>query len=309
MTTLDTVPQAIGGSVPQVLGALPLAGVGRCRVLGVLNVTPDSFSDGGRFDGPHPAVEAGVALVRQGADIVDVGGESTRPGAARVDAEEELRRVIPVVAALSKAGVMVSVDTMRAVVAQRALDAGAALVNDVSGGLADPAMLPLLAGTGAPCVLMHWRAHSEVMQAYAHYGSVVADVREELSRRVDAALAAGVSPGQIVLDPGLGFAKTAEQSWSLLAGLSELRGLGFPILVGASRKRFLAACADHGDLDPQRPSDRDDASSAVAALAAADGAWGVRVHAVAPAAAAVRVIARLAATRAGGRAPGSGESA
>jgi dihydropteroate synthase len=275
---------------------VPLPGLGRCRVVGVLNVTPDSFSDGGRFDVADAAVAAGLALVRQGADIVDVGGESTRPGAERVDAAEELRRVIPVVAALSEAGLTVSVDTMRAVVALQALEAGAALVNDVSGGLAEPAMLPLLAETGAPCILMHWRAHADVMEAYAHYGSVVSDVRDELARRVDAALAAGVRPEQIVLDPGLGFSKTAEQSWSLLAGLAELRELGFPVLVGASRKRFLAECVP-GPLDPSRPADRDDASNAVAAIAAVGGAWGVRVHAVAPAAAAVRVVSRINAAR------------
>lgn len=275
--------------------------VERCQVLGVLNVTPDSFSDGGRFAGLAAAVARGIELVRQGADIVDVGGESTRPGAVRVDEAEESRRVLPVIHALSAAGVKVSVDTMRASVAQQALDAGAVMVNDVSGGLSDPAMLPLIAAARTRCVLMHWRAHSEVMDAFAGYHAVVDEVCVELSKRVDAALAAGVRAESIVLDPGLGFAKNAEHNWSLLADLPALRDLGFPLLIGASRKRFLADCVDYGGLVPDNPLDRDEASSAVAALAAAGGAWGVRVHAVAPAAAAVRVASRISAAGVGSR--------
>jgi dihydropteroate synthase len=275
-------------------------------VLGILNVTPDSFSDGGRFLDFDAAVACGLRLVKQGADIVDVGGESTRPGAPRVDEAEELRRVIPVIRALADTGVSVSVDTMRAQVAARALDEGAVLVNDVSGGLADPSMLAMLADSAAPCVLMHWRAHARHMDRHATYGSVVDDVLAELGARVDAAVAAGVAAGNIVLDPGLGFAKTPEQTWSLLAAIPKLREFGVPLLVGASRKRFLAECVDYGACDPARPVDRDDASSAVAALAAAAGVWGVRVHEVGPAAAAVRVAARLGAARtqparAGGR--------
>jgi len=277
------------------------AAVGRCQVLGVLNVTPDSFSDGGRFEGFDAAVARGLGLVQQGADIVDVGGESTRPGAARVDEAVELRRVIPVIGALSNAGVSVSVDTMRASVAEKALEAGAIVVNDVSGGLADPAMLPLIADSRARCILMHWRAHAAVMDAFAGYHSVVEEVCAELARRVDAALAAGVHAENIVLDPGLGFAKTAQHNWSVLAALPELRDLGFPVLVGASRKRFLAECVDYGGLDPDSPLDRDDVSSAVAAFAASAGAWGVRVHAVAPAAAAVRVASRIATAKGEGR--------
>jgi dihydropteroate synthase len=277
------------------------ATVGRCRVLGILNVTPDSFSDGGRYDGLDAAVARGLGLVQQGADIVDVGGESTRPGAARVDEAEELRRVIPVIGVLSDAGVSVSVDTMRASVAEKALEAGAILINDVSGGLADPAMLPLIAESRARCVLMHWRAHAAVIDAFAGYRAAVEEVCAELARRVDSALAAGVRAENIVLDPGLGFAKTAEHNWSLLAALRALRDLGFPVLVGASRKRFLAECVDYGGLDPDSPLDRDDVSSAVAALAASAGAWGVRVHAVAPAAAAVRVASRIATGGVGGR--------
>lgn len=277
----------------------PAAGdLTRCLVLGILNVTPDSFSDGGRYLDLDAAVEHGLMLVKQGADIVDVGGESTRPGAIRVDENEELRRVIPVIRALSAAGVRVSVDTMRGRVAARALEAGAVLVNDVSGGLADPSMLPVVAESAAPCVLMHWRGHADVMDHHATYGSVVDDVRAELVGRVEMALAAGVAAENIVLDPGLGFAKTPEQTWWLLAAMPELLDLGFPVLVGASRKRFLAECVDHGGRNPARPLNRDDASSAVAALAAAAGAWGVRVHAVAPAAAAVRVARRLETARA-----------
>ncbi|WP_374116432.1 dihydropteroate synthase [Hoyosella sp. YIM 151337] len=268
-------------------------GLSRCKVLGILNVTPDSFSDGGWCVASDAAIAKGLGLARQGADVIDVGGESTRPGAVRVDAEEEMRRVIPVIGALSEAGITVSVDTMRADVAASALEAGADIVNDVSGGLADPSMLPLLADSGTTCVLMHWRAHAAVMQRHAVYDDVVADVCDELARRVDAALAAGVLAENIVLDPGLGFAKTAEQSWSLLAALPDLRRLGFPLLIGASRKRFLAECVDYGARNPASPIDRDEASNAVAALAAAAGAWGVRVHAVAPAAAAVRVAERL----------------
>lgn len=265
--------------------------------MGVVNVTPDSFSDGGRFQSYDAAVAHGLSLVRQGADLVDVGGESTRPGAARVSAPEELRRVVPVVAGLSAAGVRVSVDTMRAEVARASVAAGAVLVNDVSGGLADPAMLPFLAETDVRCVLMHWRAHSKVMHELAAYGSVVEEVRAELGHRVEAALAAGVRSENIVLDPGLGFAKTSEHSWSLLAALPRLMSLGFPVLVGASRKRFLTECSEYGGLGPSSPADRDDASNAVAALSAAAGAWGVRVHSVAPAAAAARAVVRLHAAR------------
>jgi dihydropteroate synthase len=267
--------------------------VDRCRVLGILNVTPDSFSDGGRFRSIDAAVAYGIGLAQQGADIVDVGGESTRPGAVRVSLDEELRRVVPVVAGLSAAGIKVSVDTMRAIVASAAVAAGAVLVNDVSGGLADPDMLRFLAEADVQCVLMHWRAHSEVMLQYAAYGSVVEDVRAELGQRTDAALAAGVRAENIVLDPGLGFAKSNEHSWSLLAALPRLISLGFPVLVGASRKRFLSECVQYGGLDPSSPADRDDASSAVAALSAAAGAWGVRVHSVASAGAAARAVVRL----------------
>lgn len=214
-------------------GPIPLPRPQRCLVMGVLNVTPDSFSDGGTFADQTVAIEHGLAMHAAGADYVDVGGESTRPGADRVDADEECRRVVPVVRELAAAGVRVSVDTTRAEVAAAALAAGAELVNDVSGGLADQGMARLVAETGVPWVLMHWRGHSREMQAAARYGDVVTEVAAELTARVEDVVAAGVDPGQLVLDPGLGFAKNAEHNWALLAGLDRLVRLGLPVLVGA----------------------------------------------------------------------------
>lgn len=265
---------------------------GRCLVMGVVNVTPDSFSDGGRYLDPGLAVEHGRLLAAQGADLVDVGGESTRPGAARPPVEEELARVVPVVKGLAAAGVPVSVDTMRAEVAEAAVEAGAVLVNDVSGGLADRGMLPLVARLGTPYVLMHWRAHSVEMQARTQYEDVVADVRAELAARLEVAVDAGLDPARVVLDPGIGFAKTGEQNWQVLAGLDRLHDLGRPLLVATSRKRFLGAllAGPGGELRP--PLERDDATAATSALAAAAGAWCVRVHAVPANLDAVRVAAR-----------------
>jgi dihydropteroate synthase len=251
---------------------------GRCVVMGVLNVTPDSFSDGGRYLDHDDAVAHGVALRAQGADLVDVGGESTRPGAQRVDASTEIARVVPVLRDLAAHGVPCSVDTTRAAVAEAALEAGAIMVNDVSGGLADPAMAPTMARCGVPWVLMHWRGHSDRMDELACYQDVVADVRAELVVRVDAAVLAGVDPGALVLDPGLGFAKTAAHNWALLGNLNVLTNLGFPVLLGASRKRFLAALLAAADGSTRRADDRDIATAAVSALAAAAGVWGVRVH-------------------------------
>jgi dihydropteroate synthase len=265
----------------------------RCRVLGILNVTPDSFSDGGRYGSPETAIAHGVGLARSGADYVDVGGESTRPGARRVDAAEELARVLPVVAELSARGVAVSVDTTRARVAAAAIAAGAVVVNDVSGGLADPDMARVVAEAGVPWVLMHWRGHSEQMYAAATYGDVVADVRRELLQRVDAAVSAGVAERQIVLDPGLGFAKLAEHDLALLRDLDALTGLGFPVLVGASRKRFLGAVLAGADGRPPPAPQRDAATLATTVLAARAGAWGVRVHEVAGTLDAVRVVAAV----------------
>jgi len=258
--------------------------------MGVVNVTPDSFSDGGRHLDPATAVRHGRRLLDEGADLLDVGGESTRPGAARVAQDEELARVLPVVEGLVAAGAVVSVDTMRAATARTALDAGARVVNDVSGGLADPGMLPMVAERGCPYVVMHWRGHSADMQTRADYTDVVRDVTAELTARVDAARAAGVATDRLVLDPGLGFAKTAEHSWALLGALPELARLG-PLLVGASRKGFLGALLAGPDGAPRPADGRDDATAAVTVLAARAGAWAVRVHAVRASADAVRVVA------------------
>jgi dihydropteroate synthase len=242
-------------------------------VMGVLNVTPDSFSDGGLYEDLDAAVRHGVLLHGQGAHVVDVGGESTRPGARRVDADIETRRVVPVIAALAAAGVPTSVDTTRAAVAAAAVEAGAALVNDVSGGLADPDMRRVVADLRCPYVIMHWRGHSADMQALATYGDVVADVRDELSRRADEALRAGIAADRLILDPGLGFAKTAEHNWALTRHLDRLLDLGFPVLFAASRKSYLGLL-----LDGRPAAERDAATTATSLLAVAAGAWGVRVH-------------------------------
>lgn len=264
---------------------------GRCVVVGILNVTPDSFSDGGRFLDPEDAVAHGLRLRAQGADLVDVGGESTRPGAERVDAATEIARVVPVLRELVRHGVPCSVDTTRAAVAEAALEAGASIVNDVSGGLADPAMARTMARCQAPWVLMHWRGHSNRMDELAHYDDVVAEVRAELVARIDDALLAGVDPAALVLDPGLGFAKTAAHNWALLHHLDVLIDLGFPVLVGSSRKRFLGALLASADGTSRGPEGRDAATTALSALSAAAGAWGVRVHDAGPSRDAVAVAA------------------
>ncbi|GAA2720354.1 dihydropteroate synthase [Actinocorallia aurantiaca] len=268
----------------------------RCLVMGVVNITPDSFSDGGEWFDQERAVKHGLELVRDGADLIDVGGESTRPGAQRVSLSEELRRVVPVIEALTREGVPVSVDTMRAEVAEAAVAAGALLVNDVSGGLADPDMPQVVARARVPYVVMHWRGHSHDMQNRAVYRDVVAEVREELLLRVEAVVAQGVDPSMIVLDPGLGFAKQAEHNWKLLADLGELSE-EFPILVGASRKRFLGRLLADPDGTPRPFAECDDATLAVTTLAAAAGAWCVRVHNVRPNADAVRVAAAVGSAR------------
>ncbi|GAA2336736.1 dihydropteroate synthase [Saccharopolyspora halophila] len=245
--------------------------------MGILNVTPNSFSDGGRYLDQAAAIEHGVEMRRMGADIIDVGGESTRPGSERVDSATELDRVLPVVRELVAEGVPVSVDTTRAEVASVTAAAGASLINDVSGGLADPEMAPVLAEAGLPWVLMHWRGHSREMNSLAVYDDVVGEVREELLRQIDQAVKAGVSEDAIVLDPGLGFAKTAQHDWQLLHRLDVFVDLGFPVLVGASRKRFLGGLLAEGGTP--RPADgRETATAVVSALSADRGAWGVRVH-------------------------------
>jgi dihydropteroate synthase len=257
----------------------------RCLVMGVLNVTPDSFSDGGDWLDPDKAVKHGLELVSQGADIVDVGGESTRPGAQRVSPAEELNRVLPVVTALAQAGAYVSIDTMRAEVATRALAAGATMVNDVSGGQADPDMAAVIAASGVPYIVMHWRGHSSDMYGPAVYGDVAAEVQAELGARVQALLAAGVERTQLILDPGLGFAKLPEHNWTLLASLDRISRLPgysdpFPVLVAASRKGFLGKLLAREDGQPRPFARSDEATIAVTALAVAAGAWCVRVHAV-----------------------------
>jgi dihydropteroate synthase len=285
-----TRPGSVRGFVFPSLVGFP--DIGRCRVMGVLNVTPDSFSDGGQFFDHGLAIEHGLELFAAGADIVDVGGESTRPGALRVDPTEELRRVLPVVRKISAAG-PVSIDTMHSEIARQAVDAGAVLVNDVSGGLADPAMVPFVASSGIAYVVMHWRGHSVDMQTRAVYDDVVADVRQELSLRISAFLDAGGDIEQVVVDPGLGFAKKPESghNWALLKHLDQIIDLGRPVLVGASRKAFLGhLLADSGGV--RAPARRDHASSALTALLAASGAWGVRVHDVVADVDAVRVGAR-----------------
>ncbi|MFC9404911.1 dihydropteroate synthase [[Kitasatospora] papulosa] len=261
----------------------------RCAVMGVVNVTPDSFSDGGHWFDTTAAIKHGLELVAEGADLIDVGGESTRPGASRVDEAEELRRVIPVVRGLASEGVTVSVDTMRAVVAEQSVAAGAALVNDVSGGLADPGMIPAVADAGVPFVVMHWRGFSESMDSRAVYGDVVGEVVAELRERMEAVIEGGVAPERLVIDPGLGFAKDAAQDLALVAHLDRLRDLGRPLLVAASRKRFLGHVLAAEGAAPPPARERDAATAAVSALSAAAGAWAVRVHAVRPTADAVRV--------------------
>lgn len=277
--------------------------------MGVVNVTPDSFSDGGAWLDPAAAVAHGLRLAAQGADIVDVGGESTRPGAQRVDQAEELRRVGPVISELAAAGLVVSVDTMRAGVAEFALRAGARLVNDVSGGLADPRMPRLVADASIPYVVAHWRGYGRDMQSRAVYDDVVREVSGELRQRVDAVVAAGVDASAIIVDPGIGFAKLPGHNWALLTSLGEIARLGggrpFPVLVGASRKSFLGTLLRDADGQPRPPAERDDATVAVSALAAAAGAWCVRVHAVAANADAVRVAARWAAAAARAGSAGS----
>jgi dihydropteroate synthase len=259
--------------------------------MGVVNVTDDSFSDGGLFLDRDRAVEHGLVMSALGAAIIDVGGESTRPGATRVDADIEKARVIPVIKELAEQGITVSIDTMHADVARAALENGAGIVNDVSGGLADPGMAPLLADAGVPWVLMHWRSvGAEMPHRAPDYDDVVADVRTELLRSVDAAVSAGVDPDQLIIDPGLGFAKNAEHNWSLLRALPQLVATGIPVLVGASRKRFLGALLADPDGTARAPAGRETATAVISALAAQQGVWGVRVHDVRASVDAIKVV-------------------
>jgi dihydropteroate synthase len=267
---------------------------GRTLVMGVLNVTPDSFSDGGRYLDSNDAVRHGREMTESGADLVDVGGESTRPGADRPSIDRELERVIPVIEQLAAAGVVVSIDTMRAEVARQAVGAGARLVNDVSGGLADATMLATIADLGVPCVLMHWRAHSASMADFARYDDVVTEVIAELGDRVVAAERAGIQPGRVAVDPGIGFAKKPDHNWTLMASLERLHELGRPVVLGTSRKRFLGELLGDAEGGQRPPDQRDDATAATTVLAVAAGIWCVRVHDPRSSADAVRVAARVA---------------
>ncbi len=261
--------------------------------MGVVNVTPDSFSDGGEWFDGGAATRHGLELLAEGADIIDVGGESTRPGAVRPTVAEELRRVLPVIRDLTAAGAVVSIDTMRAAVAAQAIEAGAQLVNDVSGGRAEPQMLDLVADRGVAYVCMHWRGHSLDMQSQASYDDVVAEVGFELAEQVAAADAAGITRDRLIIDPGFGFAKTGEHNWQLLQRLDELEAMGLPLLVGVSRKGFLGSllAAPDGSARPARQ--RDDATTALTTVLARRGVWGVRVHSVRASRDAIAVAQRL----------------
>lgn len=270
------------------VAALPPAGT---LVMGVVNVTDDSFSDGGLYRDPDRAIAHALQLVADGADIIDVGGESTRPGAVRIDSAVETARVIPVVKDLAAQGLRVSIDTMHAAVAEAALDAGAAIVNDVSGGRADPEMAHVVAGAGVPWILMHWRSvRADQPHDIPHYRDVVAEVRDELLAAVDCAAAAGVDPEKVIIDPGLGFAKTAQHNWALLHALPEFVETGIPVLVGASRKRFLGSLLAEPDGSPRPPDGRETATAVITALSAVHRAWGVRVHDVRSSVDALKVV-------------------
>jgi dihydropteroate synthase len=267
----------------------------RTLVMGVLNVTPDSFSDGGRFNDPTIATNHALKMIQDGADIIDIGGESTRPGSERISIQEELDRVLPVISALAGSGAAISIDTMRAEVARAAVDAGACLVNDVSGGKSDPEMLGYVATLNTPYILMHWRGPSNIMNTLTDYDDVVADVISEISQQVEVAVAAGIARERIAIDPGIGFAKTVDQNWPILKHLDVLEGLGLPILMGASRKKFLGELLAKDGV--ARDSDeRESATTAISTLMAVRGLWAVRVHDVKSSSDAIAVVDRIAKT-------------
>jgi dihydropteroate synthase len=267
----------------------------RTLVMGVLNVTPDSFSDGGRFDDTEIAISHALQMIEDGADIIDIGGESTRPGSERISVQVELDRVLPVIAGLVDSGVAISIDTMRAEVARAAIEAGACMINDVSGGKSDPEMLSYVSTLTVPYILMHWRGPSNIMNTLTDYNEVVADVTAEISKQVDVAVAAGIARDRIAIDPGIGFAKTVDQNWPILKHLDVLEGLGLPILMGASRKKFLGELLAKAGV--ARDSDeRESATTAISTLMAARGLWAVRVHDVKPTRDAIAVVDRIAKT-------------
>jgi dihydropteroate synthase len=277
------------GSRRQPAGLSPtLAKLNRCLVVGVLNVTPDSFSDGGLFSDTNAAVKYAQDLIQNGADLIDVGGESTRPGASRITIMEEQKRVIPVIKELTSLGIITSIDTMNSETALVAVNAGAQMVNDVSGGLADEKMHKCVADLNVPYVLMHWRGHSTVMDNLATYSDVVTEVVNEIQIQVDNAIKSGIDRNKIVIDPGLGFAKNPEQNWEILKKFNELHHLNLPIYIGASRKRFLTDFAiPRGSLEPK---DRDIATSIITSYVSLNGAWAVRVHDVSASSAAVKIM-------------------
>jgi dihydropteroate synthase len=242
-------------------------------IMGILNVTPDSFADGGRHNDFNAAVARGLEMIAEGVDIIDIGGESTRPGADRVSEAEEIERTIPVITELAKHGARISIDTMRASTAEAAIKAGASIINDVSGGLADPEMLQTAARLGVPYIAMHWRGQSKDMNSKAIYKDVVIDVISELQVRITAALDAGIEVGNLIIDPGLGFAKDAEHNWEIIDSIDSFVDVGYPVLIGASRKRFLG-----GDS----PDEREQATIDLTKRLATTGVWAVRVHSVKP---------------------------
>jgi dihydropteroate synthase len=272
-----------------------LRNVDRTLVMGVLNVTPDSFSDGGRFNDPKIATNHALQMIEDGADIIDIGGESTRPGSDRISVEEELDRVLPVISALTGTGVAISIDTMRVEVARAAVAAGACMINDVSGGKADPGMLDFVATLNTPYILMHWRGPSNIMNTLTDYQDVAADVASEINQQVEVAVAAGIARERIAIDPGIGFAKTVDQNWPILKHLDVLEGLGLPILMGASRKKFLGELLAKDGV-PRDSDERESATTAISTLMAARGLWAVRVHDVKSSSDAIAVVDRIAKT-------------
>jgi dihydropteroate synthase len=272
-----------------------LSSLDRTLVMGVLNVTPDSFSDGGRFFDASQAIAHAKQMTKDGADIIDIGGESTRPGSERISAQVEIDRVLPIISALADTGAVLSVDTMRTEVAQAAVSAGAQIVNDVSGGKADPEMLSYMATLDIPYILMHWRGPSNIMNTLTEYTDVVTDVASEISSQVDVAVAAGVARDRIVVDPGIGFAKTVDQNWPILKHLGVLENLGLPILMGASRKKFLGELLSQ-DSEARDMDDREAATLAISALMAQRNTWCVRVHDVRGSRDVIEVVNRLAKT-------------